>query len=267
MINFLKLFILPLTPDMRISLKSGFLLLFIFSFDPIFAQVSKVVNDNLWISYMGVHSINNKTSMHAEISLRRNEYLKNPQQLLFRTALLRNLGKGWSVAGGYCFVETYPYGGMPSKSAFPENRLWEQLQVRKQYKRFELISRLRLEQRFVYQPVPSGTIYEPGPSVFSTRFRLMQRVSLALNGSIIKDKVLYATALDEVFYGFGKQIGDYHFDQNRIYFGLGYVLPGFGRMEAGYMHQHIVRGAGTKVENNRTIQINFLPNFSLFNNP
>ncbi|MFM8587807.1 MAG: DUF2490 domain-containing protein [Bacteroidota bacterium] len=251
---------------MRISLKSGFLLLFIFPFDPIFAQVSKVVNDNLWISYTGVHPINNKTSLHAEISLRRNEYLKNPQQLLFRTALLRNLGKGWSVAGGYCFVETYPYGGMPSKSAFPENRLWEQLQVRKQYKRFELISRLRLEQRFVYQPVPSGTIYEPGPSVYSTRFRLMQRVSLPLNGSIIKDKALYATALDEVFYGFGKQIGDYHFDQNRIYFGLGYVLPGFGRVEAGYMHQHIVRGAGTKVENNRTIQINFLPNFSLFEN-
>ena len=267
MVNFLKLFTLSLTLSMRKSLRTGYLLLSLFYCGSIVAQINKVVNDHIWISYVGVHPINKKTSLHAEISLRRNDYLKNPQQLLFRTALLRNLGKGWSAAGGYCFVETYPYGGMPSKSAFPENRIWEQIQMRKQYKQFELVSRWRVEQRFVYQPVSSGTIYKPGPPVYSTRFRLMQRVSLPINGSVIKDKVLYATALDEVFYGFGKQIWDYHFDQNRIYFGLGYVLPGFGRMEAGYMHQHIVRGAGTKVENNRTIQINFLPNFSLFNNP
>ena len=251
---------------MRIGLKICVLFLFLLCSCSLFAQVTKVVNDHVWISYVGVHPINKKTSLHAEVSLRRNEYLRNPQQLLFRTALLSNLGKGWSAAAGYCFVETYPYGGMPSKSAFPENRIWEQLQMRKQYKRFELISRLRVEQRFVYQPVSSGTIYKPGPAVYSTRFRLMQRVSLPINGSVIKDKVLYATALDELFYGFGKQIGDYHFDQNRIYAGIGYVLPSFGRIEAGYMHQHIVRGAGTKVENNRTIQINFLPNFSIFEN-
>lgn len=103
---------------MRISLKSGFLLLFIFSFDPIFAQVSKVVNDNLWISYTGVHSINNKTSMHAEISLRRNEYLKNPQQLLFRTALLRNLGKGWSVAGAIVLWKPILMVGCPASQLF-----------------------------------------------------------------------------------------------------------------------------------------------------
>ncbi|MFZ9263066.1 MAG: DUF2490 domain-containing protein [Chitinophagaceae bacterium] len=252
---------------MKGSLKLCILFLLVFGYCISFAQVTKVVNDHIWVSYVGVHPIHKQISLHAEVSWRRNEYFKNPQQLLFRTALSGNIGKGWSAAGGYCFVETYPYGGMPSKSTFPENRIWEQLQMRKQLSSFELVSRLRLEQRFVYQPVSSGSTYKPGPAVYSTRVRLMQRVSLPLNARIIKEKVLYATMQDELFYGFGKQIGSYHFDQNRVYAGLGYVLPSFGRIETGYMHQQIIRAAGTKIENNRTIQINFLPNFSLFNHP
>ncbi|MFN6321210.1 MAG: DUF2490 domain-containing protein, partial [Bacteroidota bacterium] len=95
-------------------LKACIFILLLFDFFPSFAQITKVVNDNIWVSYVGVHPINNKLSVHAELSWRRNEYFKNPQQLLVRTALLGNLGKGWSVAGGYCFVETYPYGGLPS---------------------------------------------------------------------------------------------------------------------------------------------------------
>ncbi len=266
MIKFLKLFIITLTFFMSDRLKACIFILLLFDFFPSFAQITKVVNDNIWVSYVGVHPIDKKLSIHAELAWRRNEYFKNPQQLLVRTALLGNLGKGWSVAGGYCFVETYPYGGLPSKSAFPENRIWEQLQMRKQHGIIELVSRLRLEERFVYQPVSSGGTFKPGSSVYSTRVRLMQRISVPITAKAIKEKVLYATALDEIFYGFGRQIGVYHFDQNRIYAGIGYVLPSFGRIEAGYLHQQISRSAATKIENNRTIQINFLPNFSLFNN-
>ncbi len=230
------------------------------------AQVTKAINQNLWLSYVGVHPISKNLSLHAEVSWRRNELIRNPQQLLLRTGLIGNLGKGISIGGGYCYVITYPYGGMPAKSTFPENRIWQQFQVRKQVKHLEMVSRIRLEQRFVYQPTLQAGIWDAGQAVYSTRFRYMQRVSLPLSASVIKENVFYATAFDEIFYGFGRQIGKYHFDQNRVFAGLGYVFPKFGRMELGYFHQHIKRSSGTKIENNRTIQINFLPNFSLFNN-
>lgn len=223
------------------------------------AQSSKTVNQNVWISYTGLLPINKKLSIHTELSWRRNEYLKNPQQLLLRTALVRNFAKGVSLAGGYSYIITYPYGAFASKSTFPENRIWEQLQVKKQWGKTEVISRLRLEQRFVYQPVLVGTSYKPGPSVYSTRIRIMQRFSIPLFTPSIKDKAIYAAVFDELFYGFGRQIGSHHFDQNRFFGGLGYVVPKFGRVEVGYLHQQIHRSGGTKIENNRTIQINFLP--------
>lgn len=241
----------------------SYILLFFLLFGGIslvgWAQSSKTVNQNVWISYTGMLPINKKFSIHTELSWRRNEYLKNPQQLLLRTALVRNFPKGVSISGGYSYIITYPYGAFANKSTFPENRIWEQLQVKKQWGKTEVISRLRLEQRFVYQPVLIGTSYKPGPSVYSTRIRIMQRFSIPLFTPSIKDKAIYTAVFDELFYGFGRQIGSHHFDQNRFFGGLGYVVPKFGRVEVGYLHQQIHRSGGTKIENNRTIQINFLP--------
>ncbi|NBO57801.1 MAG: DUF2490 domain-containing protein, partial [Chitinophagia bacterium] len=240
-----------------------FFLIF-FGSQQIQSQILKTTNQHAWISYTGVHAIKNKLSLQVELSIRRNEFLKNPQQLLFRTGLVKEVSNGYSVAGGYCYVLTYPYGAFASKSDFPEHRLWEQIQLRKKVKKLELVSRVRLEQRFVYAPILINASYQIGPAVYSTRIRVMHRVSFPLYGTTIKDHAIYSTVFDEVMYGFGLQIGSNHFDQNRAFVGLGYVVPKFGRIEMGYLHQHILKSAGTKIENNKTILINFLPNFSLF---
>ncbi len=204
-----------------------------------------------------------KLSVQVEFSLRRNEFLKNPQQFLFRTGLVRELGNGFSTAGGYCFALTYPYGAFASKSDFPENRFWEQIQLRKKVKKLESVSRVRLEQRFVYSPILLNASYQSGPAVYSTRIRIMERLSYPFFGNSIKDNSIYATVFDEIMYGFGSQIGRNHYDQNRTFVGVGYVMPKFGRIEVGYLHQHILKSAGTKIENNKTIQISFFPVFSL----
>lgn len=239
------------------------LCLFILISENILAQVIKTSNNHFWLSYTGIHPISKKLSLQAELSIRRNEFVKNPQQLLFRIGLIRDMGNGLSIAGGYCFAETYPYGAFASKVSYPENRFWEQIQLRKKIYRFEVVNRARVEQRFVYQPILVNAVYEPGKAVYSTRVRLMQKWSLPIFGVNIKERTLYLTAFDEIFYGFGAQIVNHPFDQNRAFVGTGYILPKFGRVELGYLHQQIHKSAGTKIENNKTIQINFLANFSL----
>ena len=235
-------------------LQSLFLMFFfILISENIQAQVIKTSNQHFWLSYTGIHPIAKKISLQAELSIRRNEFIKNPQQLLFRIGLIGDLGNGLSIAGGYCFAETYPYGAFASKAAFPENRFWKQLQLRKNIHRFEVVNRARVEQRFVYQPILVNAVYEPGEAFYSTRVRLMQRWSIPIFGVSIKERTLYLTAFDEIFYGFGAQIANHPFDQNRAFVGTGYVLPKFGRVELGYLHQQIHKSAGTKIENNNLL--------------
>ena len=216
---------------------STFLFLLFLVSSTLQSQTLKTTNQHAWISYAGNHPIKNKLSLQLELSIRRNDYLKNPQQLLFRTGLVKEVGKGLSIAGGYCYAMTYPYGVFASKSNFPEHRIWEQIQLRKKVKKLELVSRVRLEQRFVYQPILVNASYESGPAVYSTRLRMMERLSYPIFAATIQEHVFYATGFDEIFYGFGTQIGIHHLDQNRAFIGVGYVVRTFGRIELGYLHQ------------------------------
>ncbi len=214
-------------------------------------------NTNAWFMYFGDHKFSNKFGVHLEAQLRRNDIVSNPQQLLLRTGLNYHINNLIMATVGYCFVETYPYGAFPVKTNFPENRLWEQIQIKNQYGRFEWVCRFRLEQRFSKIPVlnTSSTVYEPGDAVYTNRFRSLNRVSIPFKGKTINDKSFYISAYDEFFISFGKKVAANLFDQNRAYVALGYKIPKIGRLEVGYMYQAILKGDGVKIENNNTLQL------------
>lgn len=226
----------------------------LFSFE-LFAQRQFTTNNPAWFMYFGLHKISEKMGLHLEAQIRRNELVSKPQQLLFRTGINYHFNSNAFATIGYAFVETHPYGGLPAKSSFPENRLWEQLQFKNQVNALEMISRFRLEQRFVKLPVLSGTIYEPGPAVFTNRFRILNRFSIPFKGKSIVDKSLYISVFDEIMVNYGKKVALNIFDQNRIYLALGYKIPKWGRLEVGYLNQLILKGDGKNLENNHNLQV------------
>jgi Protein of unknown function (DUF2490) len=212
-------------------------------------------NSTAWFMYFGTHKIADKWSLHLEGQIRRSEGLANPQQFLLRGGVNYHINPQATVTVGYAFIETYPYGGFPVKSIFPENRLWEQLQLKHQVGNFEWISRFRLEQRYVNSPVLVGTVYKAGDAVYTNRFRLLNRFSIPFNGKTIVDKSFYLSVYDEFMINFGKNVQYNLFDQNRIYVALGYKLPKVGRLEVGYLNQLLVKSDGKKIENNHTVQV------------
>jgi hypothetical protein len=222
-------------------------------------------NQNAWFMYFGDHKFSPKWGVHLEAQLRRSDGVKNGQQLLLRTGINYHFTPAAFATVGYCFVETYPYGEFPAKSTFPENRLWEQIQLKQAVGRVEVVSRFRLEQRYVKSPVSDGNgSFEPGPDVYSNRFRLLTRGSIPLKGKSIVDKSWYLTAYDEMFVSYGKKVALNIFDQNRAYVALGYRLPKIGRLELGYMTQLIFKGDGVKVERNHTLMFGLSSNIDFF---
>jgi hypothetical protein len=246
----------------------GLICLFCFTFftNSIWAQSPRktTTNQNGWYMYFGDHKFSEKWGIHLEAQFRRANIITDPQQLLLRTGINYHPSKSSFFTLGYCFVNTYPYGGYPVKCIFPENRFWEQYQVKTQLNTVEWVSRFRLEQRFSKLPIPIDLDYMPGDAVYTNRFRMMNRFSVPLKGKSITDKSFYISGYDEVFINFGKHVGYNTVDQNRAYMAIGYKIPKVGRLEVGYLNQLVFKSDGIKVENNQTIQVGLSSNTELF---
>lgn len=224
-------------------------------------------NFNAWYMYFGDHKFSEKWGIHLEAQFRRSGLIADPQQLLLRTGLNYHFNQQVFATVGYCFVETAPYGEFPAKADFPENRIWEQLQLKSQNGRFEWINRLRLEQRLVKSPVATTSdpnSYKPGDAVYSNRFRLLNRISVPFKGNAIVDNSLYFTVYDEVLFSFGKNVAANALDQNRAYAAFGYKIPKVGRLELGYLYQTINKADGVKRERNHTLQVGLSSNIDFF---
>ncbi len=230
----------------------------------LFAQTQRVYANNLnsWFIYNGDHKISNKWGVHLETQIRRNDFFLNSQQLLLRAGVNYHINSNVFLTAGYCFVNTYPYGEFPSKATFPENRLWEQIQLKSQFAKFENINRIRLEQRFVNVPVLQNKNYVPGSEIYSNRIRYMTKFSLPLNKKTIDKASVYVTTFDEIFISFGENVGQNIFDQNRAFIGVGYKLPTIGKLEMGYLNQLLFKPDNIRVENNHTILMAFNANFN-----
>ncbi len=215
-------------------------------------------NNNGWFMYFGDHKFSEHWGIHLEAQFRRNEIIAKPQQLLLRTGVNYHFAANAFLTAGYCYVHTSPYGVFPASSGFPENRFWEQLQVKSQAGRIEMITRLRLEQRFTKLPAPQiiGE-YPSGDDVYTNRARVLVRLSVPFKGKTIEDKSLYFSCYDEAFVNFGENVQANIFDQNRAYAAIGYKFPKWGKLEIGYMNQLLMKSDGVKIENNHTLQVGF----------
>jgi hypothetical protein len=75
-----------------------------------------------------------------------------------------------------------------------------------------------------------------------------------LKGKEITDKTAYIAIYDEVFIGFGKNVNENIFDQNRVGIVLGYRFSSSIRIEAGYLNQTLQ--LGREVNNRNVFQHN-----------
>lgn len=217
-------------------------------------------NQNIWLNQTLTYGLLPKYSLHSEIQWRRADWIQHPQQLLLRFGINREFGNGLSASAGYCYVYTSKYGNIPVKSTFPENRSWLQIQQKNNRGRLEITERIRVEQRWVHNPIQNSVSseWEAGPSVYSNRARILQRFNLALNKKGFENGTIYLAAYDEFFASFGKNVPTNIFDQNRAFLGFGIQLKQIGRVECGYLNQLINKGysplavgSDTKVLNKR----------------
>jgi hypothetical protein len=192
-----------------------------------------------WWAHLGNWKLNNKWSIHTEYQWRREGYVSTWQQSLLRLGVNYQLSPKVQLRAGYAWIETFPYGDIPIQAAgkiFTEHRLWQMATINDKAGRFDLSHRLLLEQRWIGRFTNPASVKED-EFFFVNRIRYMYRMQFPLKGNTLDNKEPYVAAYDEIFIGFGKNVNENVFDQNRLGILVGYRFSPLFRIEGGYFNQ------------------------------
>jgi hypothetical protein len=222
------------------------------------AQNTRVSDNNSigWLANFTTLKLSKKWSGHLEYQWRRENIVKDWQQQLFRTGMNYQVSKNLTFRIGYAWIETFPYGDIPIQSTgkrFPEHRAYQMVTINDHNNRVKMSHRFMLEQRWVGR-YTNATLTKADDFVFLNRGRYLYRMQMAIGKNELTDKTAYAAMYDEIFIGFGKNVAENIFDQNRLGLLIGYQFNKTCRVEGGFLQQ-IVQ-LGREVNNANVFQYN-----------
>lgn len=247
----------------KISIMKKYLLLLLLSLtiansNSLFAQNTRISDHNEigWYNYFGTIKLNQKWGIHTEYQWRRDNLITDWQQGLLRVGVNYQANPKMQLRVGYAWAETYPYGDIPINGFgkdFTEHRMYEMVTVTDKINVFNLSHRFLLEQRWVGR-YSNADLEQEDEFPFLNRLRYMFRVQMPLKGKTIDVKTPYLAVYDEIFVGFGKNVNENIFDQNRLGILLGYKFSNTFSLEAGYLSQMVQ--LGREVDGRNVFQYN-----------
>ena len=253
-------------------LKSKFILFLFLAFGAIgFSQNTRINENNQigWYNFNATFKLNSKFGIHTEYQWRRNDYITTWQQGLLRVGVNYQVNPSVQFRAGYANIETYPYGDTPINGFgknFTEHRTFEMVTLTNKVSIVDFSHRFMLEQRWVGR-YSNAALTTEDSFLFLNRMRYMFRMQLPLKGKTIGNKTPYLALYDELFIGFGENVNENVFDQNRIGILFGYKFNNNLRMEGGYLNQTLQLGrevGGRNVfQNNNGFIISTVLNFDL----
>lgn len=202
------------------------LLLVMLSFQS-FGQASDLGS---WYSYLGTYKVAKRWDIQANTQFRFYNLAGDWDQFLVRANAnykLDKAGKYQATLGmDYWYNEAY-IGTTDEKFDFTEFRIFEQLTIRSNIKRFYFQHRYRLENIF----------RENANTRF--RFRYMMQVRMALNKKRIVPGAFYLGLINETWIN---AKGPTHFDRHWLQYTLGYKLNNKWTFEVGNQTQFTGNG-------------------------
>ena len=213
-----------------------------------------------WYGSINSIHLNKKWSIQPDFHIRSTDKWEHVQTFILRPAISYRFNPKWNVVLGYNHIQSrVSIGGVSGYT--PENHIWEQVWFRHKWKKFNLVHRISLEQRFIqYGYLQNGQI-KNREALFTQRFRYLFRAQLPLvhqKPTFVKGP--YAVLQDEIFFNMLKKenANGQAFDQNRLFAGLGYRLSPKFDIEAGYQNRAITARGGARFTDHITQITTFL---------
>jgi len=218
-------------------------------------------NARAWYMYFGDHPLGDGPwGLHFDGQLRMEGAFDRRKQLLLRPGVNYDVSDNVQLSGGYAFIDTKGPEDSPPGFDVPENRFWEQLILKQRLGSTRLVHRYRLEQRFV------GDISENDDGEGELRaYTYLNRFRYFLKGVVPlgADLRYFAAFYNELMIGFGDNVRNNIFDQNRSYAAFGIRFGTDASLEIGYLLQIVQHPSGALLEYNHAFQIAFFSSWRL----
>ena len=197
-----------------------------------------------WYNTFLTFRLSDKSSIQAEYQWRREEWISNWQQSLLRIGYHVQLHPRVTARLGYGWIETFPYGDIPLNGfgkQFTEHRLFQAIVLQDEVKRLSISQRWMLEERWLGRYASAASTKEEGFDLLG-RIRYQVRLQHPISKPGDGQGYFYLAAYDELFIGFGKNVKENVFDQNRLAGLIGFQSRSSFRVEAGFLQQLLQLG-------------------------
>lgn len=246
----------PSMPDHR--LKTSLLVFGILLFSGASAQNTRLNDPNQigWFNANATVRFADKWAGQGEFQWRRDDWVQHNQQNLYRFSINYLVHPSVTLRAGYAFAGTFAYGEPTLQAAgkyFPEHRSFQSVTVAQELGRLQLSHRFMLEQRWIGR-YTRPELEKTDDYIYVNRMRYMARLQAPLQRPSANGAFWYAAAFDEILVGFGKNIQQNVFDQNRISLLAGRQFSKKLRVEGGFFSQ--ILQLGRQVEGRNVFQYN-----------
>lgn len=209
-----------------------------------------------WFGAYTKYRVSEKVFYYGEYHYRRRNFMRDMAQIYLRFGATYLINKNLEVTAGMV-TPVYWAPDQTKENIDPvvmQYRLWEQLLFVQPFKRLKLYHQLRFEQRW-------RRAYEKdSPFLLTYRFRYKIMTYIPMNRPTLINRTLFLSAYEEIFIQAGNSIIYDHFEDNRVFLGLGYIINENFQVQAGYMWTFRHAGAPNKYEHRH------IPRLSIYHN-
>lgn len=246
-------------------MKSKFLIivLFILAGAEAYAQTKQTTRQQqIWTGYFNQTRFSKRWGAWFDLQLRtKDDFVNELSQLLIRPGITYYLNDATKLTAGYAYIRIYPADNHPDVTQ-PEHRIWQQIQWHTKYSRVRTMQWLRLEERYRRKIGADSTLAEGYLFTWRLRYNFLLQVPLNRQAP---SRGFSFIANDEAHVGFGKNVVNNYFDQNRFFLGLAWHLNPSDNLQFGYLNVFQQLPAGNRYRAIHGARVFYFHNLDLRN--
>jgi len=191
------------------------------------------IEHNGWLFWSHEQKITDRWQFSYDMQLRSADKFDYVNTLLIRPGIGYVIKENQTVTLGYTYFGTWEKEN-DELMYEPENRIFEQFEIKNKLRNVNITNRLRFEQRFMQMQQEK---------VFAQRLRYYIQALIPIIANPDFTSGMYFCVQNELFLNVQgyKQFDKSLFDQNRPYAGIGYRFNEKLDLEAGYMLRYIIQ--------------------------
>ena len=227
-------------------------------------EPTKNISDKtaLWLGYYTKFRVSKKGYYYGEYHIRRKNFAADMSKLYLRFGYAHMFTKKFELTVGIATPLSWsPYQGDPDyDDVTMEFRFWEQLLFVDKVYHSKIYHQLRFEQRWKRD-------YEKNsPHELTFRFRYRFTTYIPLVRKKLAPGTTFISLYDEIFIQAGESITYNHFEDNRLFLGLGYIINNAVQMQAGYMWSFKHDGSPYDYVNTHILRISLYHSLDFYRN-